>query len=258
MRETDTLVSTVDEIRPDIGVPHHVRRNRVERGTSTTLSEPFTIRSRETYRFHGSDPLPFHQGSLVDALFTTHVCVCVFVSSIVLFVTYRFSYDRISRMGGRTSAYPVPRKSAPLSSMLFLFRPLSVKETRKPAFVRQTASGMCCFLHAAVYDRFRIISEWRYTVVLEVVNLFRLVDDSKSLLFGIFSRYLCRRCIISCLFVNNLHASSSKRVRTAKFEFLKLKSKTIRLEFRIRRALLYFNMKAKQFHLCQLNFLYPT
>lgn len=154
MRETDTLVSTVDEIRPDIGVPHHVRRNRVERGTSTTLSEPFTIRSRETYRFHGSDPLPFHQGSLVDALFTTHVCVCVFVSSIVLFVTYRFSYDRISRMGGRTSAYPVPRKSAPLSSMLFLFRPLSVKETRKPAFVRQTASGMCCFLHAAVYDRF--------------------------------------------------------------------------------------------------------
>lgn len=77
MRETDTLVSTVDEIRPDIGVPHHVRRNRVERGTSTTLSEPFTIRSRETYRFHGSDPLPFHQGSLVDALFTTHVCVCL-------------------------------------------------------------------------------------------------------------------------------------------------------------------------------------
>lgn len=86
--------------------------------------------------------------------FSRLTCVCVFVSSIVLFVTYRFSYDRISRMGGRTSAYPVPRKSAPLSSMLFLFRPLSVKETRKPAFVRQTASGMCCFLHAAVYDRF--------------------------------------------------------------------------------------------------------
>lgn len=160
--------------------------------------------------------------------FSRLTCVCVFVSSIVLFVTYRFSYDRISRMGGRTSAYPVPRKSAPLSSMLFLFRPLSVKETRKPAFVRQTASGMCCFFTRRCLwpvCRFELFLN-EDTVVLEVVSLFRLVDDSKSLLFGIFSRYLCRRCIISCLFVNVLHASSSKRVRTAKFEFLKVNSWT--------------------------------
>lgn len=158
MRGTDTLVSKVDETRPDIGVPHHVRRNRVERGTSATLSEPFTIRSRETYRFHGSDPLPFHQGSLVDALFATTIRVCACVSSIVLFVTYRFTYDRISCVGGRTSAYRVPRKSAPLSSTLFPFRPLSVEGTRKLAFVGAANSKgdvLTLFVEVhAVYDRF--------------------------------------------------------------------------------------------------------
>lgn len=129
VRGTDTLVSRVDETRPDIGVPHHVRRNRVERGTSATLSEPFTIRSRETYRFHGSDPLPFHQGSLVDALFATtiHVCVCVCLRS--------FSSLRIV---SRTIEYPAwvvePARIVFLEKALlflrcyFLFAPCQSRE----------------------------------------------------------------------------------------------------------------------------------
>lgn len=99
--------------------------------TSATLSQPFTIRSRETYRFHGSDPFTKEAWSMhFSPRRLATVCVCVFVSSIVLFVTYRFTYDRISCVGGRTSAYRVPRKSAPLSSMLFPFRPLQVSQRR--------------------------------------------------------------------------------------------------------------------------------
>lgn len=78
---------------------------------------------------------PFHQGSLVDALFATTtracVCVCVFVSSIVLFVTYRFTYDRIS------SAWVVEparivflEKALPFLRCYFLFAPSSQSTKR--------------------------------------------------------------------------------------------------------------------------------
>lgn len=123
MRRTDTLVSRVDETRPDIGVPHHVRRNRVERprlfrshspsvvekrivSTDLTLLSLFT---REAWSMRFSPP---------------RMCTCVFVSSIVLFVTYRFTYDRISCVGGRTSAYRVPRKTAPPFFDAISFSPL--------------------------------------------------------------------------------------------------------------------------------------
>lgn len=99
------------------------------------------------------------------------VCVCVCVSSIVLFVTYRFTYDRISCVGGRTSAYRVPRKSAPLSSMLFPFRPLSVEGTRKLAFVGAANSKgdvLTLFVEVhAVYDRFVALNYlWMKTPLL--------------------------------------------------------------------------------------------
>lgn len=165
MRETDTLVSTVDEIRPDIGVPHHVRRNRVERGTSTTLSEPFTIRSRETYRFHGSDPLPFHQGSLVDALFTTHVCVCV--------SSFPRSFSSL-RIVSRTIEYlawvvePARilflEKALPFLRCYFFFAPCqSRKRGNQPLCGKQQVG--CGAFYTPLFMTglpLRIISEWRY------------------------------------------------------------------------------------------------
>lgn len=184
--------------------------------------------------------------------------MCVCVSSIVLFVTYRFTYDRISCVGGRTSAYRVPRKSAPLSSTLFPFRPLSVEGTRKLAFVGAANSKgdvLTLFVEVhAVYDRFVALNYlWMKTPPLSskllllyiiVVSLFGRGWFKKfGFLELLLSYFLCHRCIVNRLFVNVLHALSSLTSLRSEAWILEKLSKTIRLEFR--RASLYFNAKRR-------------
>lgn len=115
--------------------------------TSATLSQPFTIRSRETYRFHGSDPFTKEAWSMhFSPRRLAPVCVCLrFLDRSLRYVSFHVR-SNILCVGGRTSAYRVPRKSAPLSSMLFPFRPLQVSQRNEETSLCRCGKqqrGMC-------------------------------------------------------------------------------------------------------------------
>lgn len=118
--------------------------------------------------------------------------MCVFVSSIVLFVTYRFTYDRIS------CVVEPPRivfleKALPLSSTPFPFRLLSVKETRKPVFVGAANSKRDVLtLFVEVYASFMIGLSVNYVVNEDTLSSKLLVCD-----IDLISWNLCHD-ILSC------------------------------------------------------------
>ena len=163
----------MDEIRPDIGVPHHVPKKSCR--TSATLSQPFTIRSRETYRFHGSDPFTKEAWSMhFSPRRLAPVCVCV--------SSFPRSFSSL-RIVSRTIEYPAwvveparivfLEKALPFLRCYFLFVPFkSVNETRKLAFVGAANSkGGCAnaFLYAPLFMTglpLWIISEWRHFKLL--------------------------------------------------------------------------------------------
>lgn len=123
--------------------------------TSATLSQPFTIRSRETYRFHGSDPFTKEAWSMhFSPRRLAPVCVCV--------SSFPRSFSSL-RIVSRTIEYPAwvveparivfLEKALPFLRCYFLFAPFkSVNEgTRKLAFVGAANSkGGCAnaFLYA--------------------------------------------------------------------------------------------------------------
>lgn len=120
---------------------------------------------------------PFHQGSLVDALFATTTCACVCVSS------FPRSFSSL-RIVSRTIEYPAwvveparivfLEKALPFLRCYFLFAPFkSVNEgTRKLAFVGAANSKGGCvnaFLYAPLFMTglpLWIISEWRHFKLL--------------------------------------------------------------------------------------------
>ena len=120
---------------------------------------------------------PFHQGSLVDALFATTTRACVCVSS------FPRSFSSL-RIVSRTIEYPAwvveparivfLEKALPFLRCYFLFAPFkSVNEgTRKLAFVDAANSkGRCvnAFLYAPLFMTglpLWIISEWRHLKLL--------------------------------------------------------------------------------------------